>query len=69
METPQEKILKERIKEAIATAVYAMSIEGEHHKVWALDKIVKDLAAEDYNNVVGNFKADTGKDWDTGIEP
>ena len=64
-----EQILNERIKEAIATAVYAMGIDGVHHKAWALDKIVKDLAGEDYDNVVENFKADTGKEWDTGIEP
>jgi len=64
----KEKALKSKIKKAIETAVYAMGIDGEHHKVWALDNIVKDLAGEEYNNIVENFTVDTGKEWDTGVE-
>lgn len=70
METsPQEKILQERVKEAVRIAVYAMGVDGDHHRVWTLDQIVRLLAAEDYKNVVENFKANTGKDWGVGIEP
>ncbi len=69
MEKSQEQILIDRIEEAINTAVYAMGVDGEHHKTWALDRIVQVLAAEKYENVVENFTADTGKDWDQGIEP
>ncbi len=69
MEKTQEQILNDRIKEAIDTVVYVMNVDGEHHKTWALDRMVQVLANEDYDKVVENFKADTGRDWEQGIEP
>lgn len=61
--------LQARIKEAIDVVSYIMTTDGEHHKVWALDTVVQILANEDYDNVVQEFEAETGAEWDRGIEP
>lgn len=62
-------MLKTRIEEAIDIATYVMAIDGDHHKVWGLDQIVKVLAAENYDDVVKEFEGETGKDWDEGTRP
>lgn len=65
----KEEVLEARINNAIETVVYIMGIDGDHHKVWALDKVIKDLAPRRYDNIVKKFELETGMDWDTGIEP
>lgn len=69
MEEATLEQLKARMKEAVETVTNVMSIDGEQHKVWALDNIVQVLAGEDYDSLVENFQADTGKKWNRGIEP
>ena len=43
-------------------------IEGEHHKQWLIDNIVRVLKGDDYNNWVKEMYED-GYEWDAGIAP
>ena len=64
---------KNRIREAIDLAVRFGGIDGEHHKLWVIDQMVRTLAGDDYDRVVAEAKA--GEDgpntyeWDCGIAP
>ena len=48
-------------------------IDGEHHKTWVIDQIVKTLTGENYEKWVQHYEYDeeTGEEyeWDTGIAP
>lgn len=62
-----------RIKDAIELAVRYGGIDGDHHKAWVIDQMVRVLAGADYDRIVREAKAgDDGPDsygWDTGIAP
>jgi len=48
-------------------------IDGEHHKTWVIDQIVRILTGNDYDKWVQHYEYDeaTGEDytWDKGIAP
>lgn len=61
------------IQQAIYLAVQYGGIDGEHHKAWVIDQMVRVLAGNDYATIVANAKsggdgADT-YDWNEGIAP
>lgn len=63
----------ERLDKAIALAVQYGGIDGDHHKRWVIDQMVRALAGPRYKQVVKEAKAgedgpDT-YDWDEGIPP
>ena len=66
---------KQRVLDAIEIAVEFAGIDGEHHKTWVIDQMVRKLAGEDYDRVVSEACAcDDGVEkwtgeWDTGIAP
>lgn len=64
---------KERINQAINLAVQYGGIDGDHHKAWVIDQMVRVLAGELYETVVANAKlGEDGPDtyeWDEGIAP
>lgn len=67
------EVLKKRIDDAIELAVEHGGHDGADHKAWAIDKMVRILAGDKYNDVVKEAKAgedgpDT-YDWDEGIAP
>ncbi len=65
--------LQARIDEAIELAVKYGGHDGEHHKAWVIDQMVRALAGPSYSHVVAEAKA--GPDgpetysWDEGIAP
>lgn len=64
---------RERIDAAIDLAVRYGGIEGDHHKAWVIDQMVRALAGERYAEIVRDAKfGDDGPetyDWDEGIPP
>ncbi|HWB37972.1 MAG TPA: hypothetical protein VHA75_18300 [Rugosimonospora sp.] len=63
----------ERVTLAIRTALDFGSFDGDHHKQYALDQVVRILAGDRYEQVIAEWEA--GEDgpetysWDTGIAP
>lgn len=65
--------IKERIEAAIELAVRFGGIDGDHHKAWVIDQMVRVLAGDEYEKVVkeacdGEDGPNT-YDWDCGIPP
>lgn len=63
----------ERIQKAIDIAVRYGGADGDDHKAWVIDQMVRVLAGELYNKIVADAKAgEDGPDtyeWDVGIAP
>ena len=63
----------EKIEAAIDLAFQYVGIDGEHHKMWVIDQMVRILAGERYDEIVRD--ANDGEDgpdtyeWDVGIAP
>lgn len=61
------------IEKAIDIAVKYGGIDGDHHKAWVIDQMVRILSGEKYDNIVK--EACCGEDgpktysWDVGIAP
>lgn len=64
---------KDRIDAAISLAVMYGGIDGDHHKAWVIDQIVRILSGDSYEELVKNAKSgEDGPDtygWDEGIAP
>ena len=64
---------QDKINEAIEMAVRFGGIDGDHHKAWVIDQMVRILAGDTYDQVVTDAKAgEDGPetyDWDVGIAP
>jgi len=64
---------KEKIHEAIDIAIRYGQIEGDHHRIWVIDQMVRALAGSEYDSVIAG--ANEGEDgpntysWDIGIAP
>ena len=62
-----------RIARAIELAVRYGGIDGDHHKAWVIDQMVRVLAGDRYERIVTDAKA--GEDgpntyeWNEGIAP
>jgi hypothetical protein len=67
------EVLEFRIDEAIAIAVRYGGIDGDHHKAWVIDQMVRALAWARYEQIVADAKAgEDGPDtftWDEGTAP
>jgi hypothetical protein len=65
--------IEERVKTAVALAVQYGGVDGDHHKAWVIDQMVRILTGDDYGGVVANAKmGENGPEtygWDTGIAP
>jgi hypothetical protein len=65
--------MQNKINEAIELAVGYGGIDGDHHKMWVIDQIVRILAGDEYDEIIrkacdGEDGPDT-YDWDVGIAP
>lgn len=66
-------LLNAKIDEAIGLVISYGGIDGDHHKLWVLDQMVRALAGGKYDLIVAEAKA--GEDgpetyeWDCGIAP
>ena len=60
--------LAERICEALDIADTCGQIEGDHHRAWVIDQMVRELLDTHYHQWLGK-RAERGDDWDVGIAP
>jgi len=64
---------RERIRVALELAVRYGGIDGDHHKAWVIDQMVRVLAGDEYTQLVIDAKAgDDGPNtygWNEGIAP
>ncbi|GJD41278.1 hypothetical protein [Methylobacterium bullatum] len=63
----------EAIRNAISIAVRYGGIDGDHHKAWVIDQMVRALSGDGYDAIVVDAKSgedgpDT-YDWDEGTPP
>lgn len=64
---------EQRIVKAVSMVLDSVHYDGEHHKQWTLDQVLRILTGEEYENVIAKFE--TGEDgtqayeWDTGVAP
>ena len=65
--------LQSKIEAATELAVRYGGIDGDHHKTWVIDQMVRALAGNDYDRIVTDAKSgEDGPetyDWDCGIAP
>lgn len=66
--------MEERIKEALNIAWKYGQIDGNHHKMWVIDQMVRVLCGndEEYSDWVKTYKTPDGEnywEWDIGIAP
>ena len=59
---------QERIAGAVDIAIRFGGIDGEHHKAWVIDQMVRHLLGDTYHQTVQEIR-DTGYNWDEGIAP
>jgi len=43
--------------------------DGEHHKQWLIDQMLRVLLVDEYEEFVTNFSRENYDDWDEGIAP
>jgi hypothetical protein len=74
MNKPKKEMKKsKKIRKAIELAVRFGGIDGDHHKSWVIDQMVRLLAGDQYDKIVTKAKA--GEDgpetysWNVGIAP
>ena len=66
---------EERIKDALEIAWTYGTIDGDHHKMWAIDQMVRMLcdSEEEYDKWVAEYEKELSNGdcytWDTGIAP
>lgn len=62
-----------RCERAIELAVQYGGIDGDHHKAWVIDQMVRILAGDQYDAIVAAAKnGEDGPDtwgWEVGIAP
>jgi len=65
--------VSEPIAAAIELAVMYGGIDGDHHKAWVIDQMVRVLAGPDYDRIVAEAcDGEDGPDsyeWNVGIAP
>ena len=65
--------MEERIKNALGYAWSYGQIDGDHHKMWVIDQMVRALLSEEeYKNWVETYETPDGEDyweWNMGIAP
>jgi hypothetical protein len=60
--------VEDRAQLAIDLIVQYGWIDGDHHKAWVMDQVVRTLAGDRYEKVVAEACAD-GSEWDEGVAP
>ena len=60
--------MRTQVETAINLAVRFGGIDGDHHKAWVIDQMVRALAGEEYENLVKDVCGGI-YDWDVGIAP
>ena len=62
-----------RIADALIIAMQHGMVEGQHHKMWVIDQMVRALLGDDpsdYQKWVDGYLAESqGEDWEEGVPP
>lgn len=65
--------VEEKVVEALALMFNYSQFDGEHHKLWVIDQVVRTLTGDNYEEFVKFYEhddvLDEDYDWDTGIAP
>lgn len=65
--------LQSKIDETLEVAERYAQIDGEHHKAWVIDQMVRALTGKNYNEWIKECCAEDEEgecyEWDTGIAP
>lgn len=61
--------MSERMNTALELAFCYGQIDGDHHKAWVIDQIVRILTRDDYEEWVALYEEDGEYEWNTGIAP
>lgn len=67
--------MTKEVKEALKIAFEYGQIDGSHHRLWAIDQMVRALTGKDYEKWVEEYEEvdpDTGESeyfWEEGIAP
>lgn len=68
-----EPTAEDRISEALKIVLEYGGIDGDHHKTWVIDQVVRTLTGPSYNQwVLDACDGEDGPDtytWDLGIAP
>ena len=60
---------EERIEEAVGVACRYGSIDGDHHKAWVIDQMVRILLGSGYGDWRHEYEADGEYEWSEGVPP
>ena len=67
------EFLEGKIEKAVNLAFNFGWVDGDHHKMWVIDQMLRVLLDKEYDSAVAEFcDGDDGPDtyeWDTGIAP
>lgn len=59
--------LEERLSEVYELVLEALNVEGEHHKAWLLDQMVRVIVGEEnYEAALAEYVEEVGEPWDVG---
>lgn len=61
--------MDKRIEDALGFAWQYGQIDGNHHKMWVIDQIVRVLLGDGYEKWVEEYEGDDEYEWDVGIAP
>ena len=64
--------LVDRIARALRIAEDCAMFDGDHHKMWVIDQMVRELTGDKYDQWVRDYQSDDGPDtyeWDEGVAP
>ncbi len=58
-----------KIDAALHIAYQYGQIEGDHHRCWSIDQMVRGLTGKEYDKWVADYENDGEYSWDTGTAP
>lgn len=59
--------LEERLSEVYELVIEALNVQGEHHKSWLLDQMVRVIVGEEnYEEALAEYVEEVGEPWDIG---
>ena len=59
----------ERKMAALDVAYAFADVDGEHHKTWVIDQMVRALTGDGYADWVSDYERNGEYTWDTGVAP
>lgn len=59
----------ERVSAALELAFNYGQIDGDHHKLWVIDRMVRALTGDQYEAWIKRYEEDDTYAWDTGVAP